>query len=609
MNEKQAFVKFTQADKCSASEFALAKKYAKEHSSIEVEQLFNKLYAIVKNVLEETVNSNYHSVHDAKYIYERFGISREYFDKILNFFLKKNSSLSITRRYYKTIRVNHSIDLEKVYNDLKKHFWSVQYAKQLALKYGFTFLEFNFLITFFAQEKNDIPYTSFKEYQLEYVTFYKMLNGQVKTRVDKEHAYNYMRNYASSKEKELFEAYATKILSNMRAAANQNMNANKYLEAHHLNDYDLYIFLTLCPNLEKHYMNFIYFRFESYYRYCRNTRMDTELIAQKAKLKQMDISEFINLGQIYAHNIINTDLYQQAPHKNFTSKAYQALERIVDENDPQVIKKVLIDNHITTQNIVNFCYSYHSEYSLEKQDALEVKLLSYLKDAKTTGQAKIPEIPQNIEDILKTYIKSGLSLESCCSMYQYSCETVSDYLKGVSNNSIVNQAKEKYKLEKENEKKNKAMYYHKLYLQLFSYIQNGIMVNGVNRAFTLVDYFCLFPDAKLHSRRMYMMALTNEEKTAINVFFAPLSLAKDLFSKDLIQTTFEFNALKDENGLPVINSGNMLNQDAIIQIVDYFEQNKIPLNTVTFNTALQLYSANTLFLNEDTLQNDRKTLK
>ena len=70
MNEKQAFVKFTQADKCSASEFALAKKYAKEHSSIEVEQLFNKLYAIVKNVLEETVNSNYHSVHDAKYIYE-----------------------------------------------------------------------------------------------------------------------------------------------------------------------------------------------------------------------------------------------------------------------------------------------------------------------------------------------------------------------------------------------------------------------------------------------------------------------------------------------------------------------------------------------------------
>ena len=97
--------------------------------------------------------------------------------------------------------------------------------------------------------------------------------------------------------------------------------------------------------------------------------------------------------------------------------------------------------------------------------------------------------------------------------------------------------------------------------------------------------------------------------TAINVFFAPLSLAKDLFSKDLIQTTFEFNALKDENGLPVINSGNMLNQDAIIQIVDYFEQNKIPLNTVTFNTALQLYSANTLFLNEDTLQNDGKTLK
>lgn len=609
MNEKQAFIKFIQADKCSAEEFVLAKKYAKEHSSIEVEQLFGKLYMIVKNVLEETIASNYHSVHDAKYLYERFGMDNDYFDKVLNSFLKKNYSLSITRRYYKTIRVNHPIDLASVYEDLKEHFWSVQYTKQLALKYGYTFLEFNFLIAFFAQEKYDIPYTSFKEYQMEYVTFYRMLKGQAKNRVDKERAYNYMKNYASFKEKDLFEAFTKKILSNMRTAVNQNMNANKYLEIHHLTDYDLYIFLTLCPNLEKHYMNFIYFRFESYYRYCRNTHMDTELIAQKAEAKQMNVSEFISLGQIYAHNIINTDLYQQIPHKNFTSKSYQVLEKLVEETNPLVIKRELIDNHITAKNIINFCAFYHPEYSKEKQDALEVKLLNYLKEAKLTEQAKIPEIPQNIADILKTYIKSGLSLEACCNMYQYKWETVSDYLKRVSSNNIVNLAKEKYRLEREKAKKNKAMYYHKLYLQLFSYIQNGITVNGVSRAFTLVDYFCLFPDTKLHTRRMYMTSLTNEEKTAINIFFAPLSSANDLVAKDLIHTTFEFSAMKDKNGLPVANSGKIFSQEDVIQIVDYLEQNKVPLNTVTFNIALQLYSLHTLFLNEDTLQNAGNTLK
>lgn len=608
MDEKQAFIKFIQAEKCSKEEFLLARKYAKEHSSIEVEQIFSKLYTIVKNVLEETINSNYPSVHNAKYIYERFGIDSDYFDKVLKSFLKKNYNLSITRRYYKTICVNHSIELESVYNDLKEHFWSVQYTKQLALKYKYTFLEFNFLIAFFAKEKYNIPFTAFKEYQMEYVTFYRMLKGQAKTRVDKEHAYNYMRNYASLKEKKLFEVFAIKILSNMRTAEYQNNNANKFLEANSLNDYDLYIFLTLCPNLEENYRNFIYFRFESYYRYCRTTHMDTELISQKAKTKQMNISEFISLGQIYAHNIINTDLYQQNSRKNFTSKTYQILEKLVEETDPLVIKKGLIDNHITSNNIVDFCFSYHSEYSREKQDALEVKLLNYLKQARTDHYTKIPELPQNIESILKTYIKSGLNLEACCNMYSYRCAAVIEYFK-VSNNNIVNQAKEKYKLERENEKRNKASYYHKLYLQLFDYIKNGITVHGVNRAFTLVDYFCLFPDSKLHTRRIYMTSLTNEEKTTINIFFSPLSSAKDLFSKDLIHTTFEFNALKNENGIPVVYSGNILNQEDIMQIVDYLEQNRVPLNTVTFNIALQLYSTNMLFLDELSLQNEGKNLK
>ena len=609
MDEKQAFIKFLQADKCSVEEFALARKYAKEQSSIEVEQIFNKLYAIVKNVLEEVVASNYRSVHDAKYIYIRWGISDDYFDKVLHSFLKKNYSLSITRRYYKTIRDSHSIDLVNVYNDLKKHFWSGQYAKQLALKYGYTFLEFNFLITYYAQEKHNIPFSSFKEYQAEYVAFYKMISNQIKSRVDKEQAYNYLKNYASLKEKELFEKYAKRVLSNMRVAVNHNKNANKVLEDSLLNDHDLYMFLTLCPNLEANYMNFIYLRFESYYRYCRNTNMDTELIARKAKLKQMTVSEFISLGQIYAHNIINTDLYQQVPHKNFTSRTYQTLERIMRESDPNVIKKELIDKHITSKNIIDFCYLYHSEYSKEKQDDLEVKLLNYLAEAKTEEQAKILEIPQNILDLLNTYVKSGINLEACCNMYQYSFDTVKDYFKKFSNNSIVRQANEKYKLEREAVKKNKALYYHKLYLQLFNYIKNGIMVNGVKRDFTLVDYFCLFPDAKLHTRKMYMTYLTNEEKMAISLFFAPLSLAKDLFAQDLINTTFEYNTLKDENGLPVINSGTKLNQDDIGQIVDYFEQHSIPLNTVTLNVALQLYATNSLFLNEDDLQIGGNSLK
>ena len=91
-----------------------------------------------------------------------------------------------------------------------------------------------------------------------------------------------------------------------------------------------------------------------------------------------------------------------------------------------------------------------------------------------------------------------------------------------------------------------------------------------------------------------MTYLTNEEKMAISLFFAPLSLAKDLFAQDLINTTFEYNTLKDENGLPVINSGTKLNQDDIGQIVDYFEQHSIPLNTVTLNVALQLYATNSL---------------
>ena len=524
MDEKQAFIKFLQADKCSVEEFALARKYAKEQSSIEVEQIFNKLYAIVKNVLEEVVASNYRSVHDAKYIYIRWGISDDYFDKVLHSFLKKNYSLSITRRYYKTIKDSHSIDLVNVYNDLKKHFWSGQYDKQLALKYGYTFLEFNFLITYYAQEKHNIPFSSFKEYQAEYVAFYKMISNQIKSRVDKEQAYNYLKNYASLKEKET-------------------------------------------------------------------------------------VSEFISLGQIYAHNIINTDLYQQVPHKNFTSRTYQTLERIMRESDPNVIKKELIDKHITSKNIIDFCYLYHSEYSKEKQDDLEVKLLNYLAEAKTEEQAKVLEIPQNILDLLNTYVKSGINLEACCNMYQYSFDTVKDYFKKFSNNSIVRQANEKYKLEREAVKKNKALYYHKLYLQLFNYIKNGIMVNGVKRDFTLIDYFCLFPDAKLHTRKMYMTYLTNEEKMAISLFFAPLSLAKDLFAQDLINTTFEYNTLKDENGLPVINSGTKLNQDDIGQIVDYFEQHSIPLNTVTLNVALQLYATNSLFLNEDDLQIGGNSLK
>ena len=73
------------------------------------------------------------------------------------------------------------------------------------------------------------------------------------------------------------------------------------------------------------------------------------------------------------------------------------------ESDPNVIKKELIDKHITSKNIIDFCYLYHSEYSKEKQDDLEVKLLNYLAEAKMAEQAKVLEIPQNILDLLNTY--------------------------------------------------------------------------------------------------------------------------------------------------------------------------------------------------------------
>ena len=77
-------------------------------------------------------------------------------------------------------------------------------------------------------------------------------------------------------------------------------------------------------------------------------------------------------------------------------------------------------------------------------------------------------------------------------MYQYSFDTVKDYFKKFSNNSIVRQANEKYKLEREAVKKNKVLYYHKLYLQLFNYMVN-LIANNPNKKPTIFPIAVILP--------------------------------------------------------------------------------------------------------------------
>ena len=200
---------------------------------------------------------------------------------------------------------------------------------------------------------------------------------------------------------------------------------------------------------------------------------------------------------------------------------------------------------------------------------------------------------ENRYTFYEEYVNGDANLREHCHTNDREEKIVKSQYKHLKNEELVVKFSAKMNQEKE-----AILYYFRLLIQN---IKSGITVNGVNRKFTLFDYFYYFGQFNLHKIVLTQLPLSAREKTTLNIFFKPLSSANPLNKNVVIHSIYEYNCDKDELGFPIKGTGRIITEDELTCIVDIFLEKNIPLYDKLVSIATRLYNQNAL-IEVDTLQ-------
>ena len=130
-----------------------------------------------------------------------------------------------------------------------------------------------------------------------------------------------------------------------------------------------------------------------------------------------------------------------------------------------------------------------------------------------------------------------------------------------------------------NEKMNGKIKPNKEILEVLNTIKSFIKNE---KEFTIIDYQKITNLNVMELKKMYnRLDLSNEDKKVLSTFLSPITKSSKLPIKQILSMTI---SMKDKN-----NNSIPISPEEIKEIINYMEENEIPIVTQAYNTILKMY--------------------
>lgn len=131
--------------------------------------------------------------------------------------------------------------------------------------------------------------------------------------------------------------------------------------------------------------------------------------------------------------------------------------------------------------------------------------------------------------------------------------------------------------------------------QLLVYLKNGVIQeNGTKRPFDLLDYYFMTTstlEALSHCIEYKDSTLSENDYHIVRKFLSENKGLELLDVNQIMNTTLEVNAKRDENDIPIAGSGRIITNIEKEGVIEFLENNNIPLTVKVYNLALNRYIA------------------
>lgn len=357
--------------------------------------------------------------------------------------------------------------------------------------------------------------------------------------------------------------------------------------------------------------------YKYYYDYWKNTGWNTNKLITLAT-PELTIEDIRKNAKIYASKYLNQtedEFYKEIEKiRNTNSKAFyisqrlfKAYEQISDTNNEEEIIKILDNCDTTIKDIEKKLIEYISFYRKNEKHTLLIKMKNKINIYKKyLNEKQIPSTKSvNIEEAINgitTFIKSPEKEKSTfCENNNLDQNLFNEYLDVVRQNypKTYNSYLKKIKTTTEEE------YQHliKQLPKIINYIKNGVPTpNNKTLKFTLLDYYLItsinYENLKDIAEKEYQKNnITLEERNEVMHFVTKHKNEQQCSERQkqvLINEKITVNSEFNEDGEYIEGSGITPTKEEKEYILNFLEENNIPVTRSIFSNAVQKYADKTL---------------
>ena len=599
MKMQDAFYQFVEGKKCSRLNLEKAMRYYHQTKIREEKKKFDdRILFVIRKCLDAMLGQVAHDPQEVKGIYSFYGFSDQDFNYLFSMYLLRHREDRKVKHFLEEQKTYCLQNQEVIFEKLKKSSWNI---KGIAKNYFVSPKVIRKIMDDHFEYVLGIHDKDMEKYMYSFSCFQKFLDHQKLKVTERREVYYYYTHFASSSEKEQLESYASNLLHTIINMLKKHMPLSPYLDVLNMNDFDLYTLLSSLREFSNEEKLLFFQHLKPYYEYCQSVHFKRPMIREEALKSNILIEEYLSLSKAYQdHFALDSQLELEK-----SVEQIPLLDQIKDEKNELKIQDFLLSNQICKADISYYCYQYRQDLSLKEQNTLEKQLLSVLKKTFEERKEIYPTLNGLYDIIYKDYLANPLTLKEFCLTHDLPLEYVQLGLNKIGDRNLVLKVKERLDQEKENTKSNKMA----LCRQIIQHINEGVPFQHGVRPFNLLDYFLTYAYSSLHvMHSLAHLPLTGDERKTLNLFFGPLRHSKVLTRQTVLNTTFEFQTLKDEQGFPIQGTGILVSEEAILQILDLFEQHQIPLYDCLIYIAAKEY-ANGHFVSLNSLQTQKLSLQ
>ena len=332
-------------------------------------------------------------------------------------------------------------------------------------------------------------------------------------------------------------------------------------------------------------------------------------------IKSRNIEEYEQLKILMQENS-NQRRKDARDDNNSNAKTYVVLRKILESRKLSEIIEIIdsssIDYSIIKQQVWGFSLNHHNNKSINPKiidENLNKKLEAYYryKSNQRTEKRKLEKEQYDKEKqqqylkeatpIVEEFLSSDLPLNEFLKIKNISANKMSEYLQLISetNDELYNQYKERISNIKKESYKNLISNIK----QLVNYIKYGIDINGVLKPFTILDFHLLNENSSQTILKVAETILNEYDMCELKNFFRKNKYGfKNDFQlkKEVLKSDYIINVQKDKYGDFIPGTGEEVSEEVKNQVINYLKANRVPLNSLTYNIALQRYVNNELVI-------------